>query len=320
MSNPLKQPLIFMILAALAGGVWVGLRYPAFVTGHPQISLAALIGIFFLSSLTIDMASVLRAAKDIRTVGLAAIFTLFVLPLAIYTATAPFSPTLALSFLILAAMPAGMTAPLLAELAGGEKNTALVVTVATSLLAPLTVPFVISLAAGQSVHVDSMAMFLRLGQVIIIPFTAAQIVRIALNNHLSRIAHVFTPVSTFLLGILILFIVAKRPHEIASLVSGGGALRELLAICLFFILLHIIGYMVYFKKAPADRVALTVCMAYVNFTLAVDLADKFFSAYPGVVLPVVLSVIPWALLFIPFRAFTRHVHTTNPIRTTSSHG
>jgi BASS family bile acid:Na+ symporter len=312
-----KQPLIIVILTALAGGVWVGLAFPAFVAEHPSLSLSLLIGIFFLSSLSIDMRDVLSAMRDVRTIFFAALFTLILLPLGVYIFIAPFSPALAISFLILAAMPAGMTAPLLSKLAGGEHHIALVFTVATSLLAPLSVPFVISLAAGETVSVNAFAMFTRLAQAIFLPFLAAQLVRAIFGARISRVSRMITPVSTILLGFLILFIVAKRPDEIIALVLKGTALVELGAIFVFFIMLHGIGYVAFMHKKPAEHIAIIVCMAYINFTLAVDLADTFFSTRPDIVLPVVLSVIPWALLFIPFRAIASRLTTSSAPRATS---
>ncbi|NTV22667.1 MAG: hypothetical protein HGB03_03880 [Candidatus Yonathbacteria bacterium] len=310
MSAHPEQPLIIVILTALIGGVWIGTQFPTFVTAYPNISLYLLIGIFFLSSLTIDMRAVIHALRDARTVIPAVVFTLILLPFLAYVVTAPFAPALAISFLLLTAMPAGMTAPLLSELAGGEKHTALVITITSSLLAPFTVPFMVSVMAGHVVHVDGMAMFLRLVQAIILPFFVAQGIRIYALRGISSVSRFFTPFSTILLGGLIAFIVAKRPDEIVSLVTRGESLPELLAICALFISVHIVAYIVFFKKALPDRIALTVCMAYVNFTLAVDLADKFFGTRPDIVLPVVLSVIPWALLFIPFRVFTHRARAT----------
>jgi len=175
-------------------------------------------------------------------------------------------------------MPAGMTAPLLSKLAGGEHHIALVLTVATSLLAPLSVPFVISLAAGETVSVNAFAMFIRLAQAIFLPFLAAQLVRAMFGARISRVSRMITPVSTILLGFLILFIVAKRPDEIIALVLKGTALAELGAIFVFFIMLHGIGYVAFM---------------------------------------VVLSVIPWALLFIPFRAIASRLTTSSAPRATS---
>jgi len=45
---------------------------------------------------------------------------LFVLPVAVYYITSAVYPSLAIAFLLLAAMPVGMTAPLLAEISGGK--------------------------------------------------------------------------------------------------------------------------------------------------------------------------------------------------------
>ena len=37
-----------------------------------------------------------------------------------------------------------------------------------------------------------------------------------------------------------------------------------------------------------------------NFTLAIELVNEFFSE-PEIIVPVVLSIVPWTIIFIPFK-------------------
>ena len=54
------------------------------------------------------------------------------------------------------------------------------------------------------------------------------------------------------------------------------------------------------EQEAFNRVTITICLTYLNFTLAIYLAGKFFND-PKIVVPVVLSVLPWSLLIIPFK-------------------
>ena len=56
-------------------------------------------------------------------------------------------------------------------------------------------------------------------------------------------------------------------------------------------------------RVRSDRVTVTICLTFMNFTLAIFLAGQYFPQ-PNVLVPVILSVIPWSLLLIPFRALT----------------
>ena len=153
---------------------FVGLLYPDNILWASPYTTFILAVIFFLSALKIDLKKVLRQLNDKTTLLIINIFLLFLLPAIVYYTFGLFYPSLVVAFLILAAMPIGMTTPLLTEIAGGRQSLALVLTVTTSLLAPLTAPFVIKFLAGTSIEVDVLGMFTLLAMVIYLPFIIAQ--------------------------------------------------------------------------------------------------------------------------------------------------
>ncbi|TAK05274.1 bile acid:sodium symporter family protein [Patescibacteria group bacterium] len=289
-------------VAVLVIALTIGLFVPSVGRQLSPYSTFILQSIFFLSALKLDLKSVAREMRNWRAVALANAFMLMAFPAVGYLLARLFAPQYALPVLILAAMPAGMTTPLLAELVGGSAAFALVLTVTTSLLAPVTVPLVIQWLAGAAVEVSFLTMFLSLLSVIIAPFALGQLVRAFMKKRIDATSFAFKPVSLTLLGLLIVSVIAKQAEAI---LGNGRLLVEGLAVLIvYFVLAHAAGFFGFPWLRRDLRLSTTVCLSYMNFTLAIYLAGRFFPQ-PEVLVPVVLSVIPWSVGIIPFRALTR---------------
>ena len=297
----LVQSYIFLIVAALV----VGLFLPQYAIYLAPFATLALQAIFFLTSLKLDMRGVLAAARNIKMLVSANVFMLVLLPAAVFLLANAIVPEMAVALLLLASMPTGMTAPLLTEVVGGKTDIALVLTLTTSLLAPFTVPFVIGLFAGTAITVGAWTMFWSLIKVIIVPFVLAQGVRAVANGRIRRIAPMFKPISLLLLCLLIAGVVAKQADVILAGFGETIAL-QLLVLFAFVALLLALGYFVAFWRHCAERATVSVCMTFMNFTLAIYLAGSFF-ADPRVLLASVLIIFPWTLLLLPFRAIMRRL-------------
>lgn len=297
--HQLIESYVFVLLLSLTLGLLLP-QYAIYLAPYGTFFLGI---IFFLSALKIDLKEVLKYLKDQKMVVAVNFVMLIGLPVVVYYATLLVYPDLAIAFLLLAAMPAGMTSPLLAEICGGKQSLALVLTISTSLLAPFTVPLMVKLLAGATVQVDTLSMFLSLVKVIFVPFILANIVKYFWHHKIKVTYFTFKPISTALLGLLIMGIVAKQ----AETILGGlniTFLIEVAALFILFIFFHVVGYYTAWWRKHDDRVTVTICLAYLNFTLAIYLAGKFFND-PKIVVPVVLSVLPWSLLIIPFKYLTK---------------
>lgn len=252
--------------------------------------------IFFLSCLKINVSQLNASLKDWRFLALANIAKLIVFPVLAWLFIHSYAPDLGLALFLLAAMPVGMTAPLLVEVIGGKQTTAMVLTVTTSLLAPLTIPILVKFLYGASISVDTLGMFKQLALVIFLPFIIALIVKQVVPKLIDRVKTKTKPVSILLLGLLIAGAVAKQSHQIISLSQDWWKLlTAIAALYLFFLLSHAIGYFIFYWKKTADKSTASVSLTYMNFTLAIFLAAQFFPK-PEVLLPLVLSILPWATL------------------------
>ena len=289
------ESYVFVALAAITFGLFS--PWAAYVVPH---TTKLLIAIFFLSALKIDFKEAASHFQDNKRVLLVVTaWMLVVRPAVVYWLVRPFSPDLALGLMILSAMPTGMTSPLLTEIVGGKHSLALVLTVISSLLAPFSVPLMIKLLAGAAVTVSFWSMFLSLAKVIFIPFAVAQVLRLAWPKGVAKVAPKFKPFSIIMLGLLIAGVVASKATDILGGLTGpfGASIIALFAV---FIVYHVAGYWLAFWRDKRERVTVTVCATYLNFTLAIYLAGQFFTDQ-RIIMPAILSVLPWSLLMPVFQ-------------------
>lgn len=295
----------FIISVALVLGLVFSVPAAQYLSPYTTYFLGA---ILFFSGLHIDIKAVFAELRRPLVVAVVSALVIGVIPVAVFYGAQWLVPELAIAFLILTSMPAGMTAPFLTELAGGKQSLALVVTVVTSLVAPLSVPLLIAWLAGQTVEVPYVDMMQSLALVIFIPFIAAQIIRaVAGIKRLGKQASsVLSAISLLLLGMLVAGIIAGESERFLNGFSSGESVMYVLWLFGLFIIFHIVGYIVSWWRPHQERIAVMVTLSYMNFTLAVYLVDEYF-AEPEIVLPVVLSVIPWALFFAPFKAVMQYL-------------
>lgn len=294
MKNILKiltESYIFIMIAALVLGLFLpASRYLiAWNTLFLQI-------IFFLSCIKINPKQVLDHLKDWRFLLLANFLMLVGFPALVWLLFGGIAPDMGLALFLLAAMPVGMTAPLLVEVVGGKQSVAMVLTVTTSLLAPLTIPLLTKILYGASISVDAVGMFKQLALVIFLPFVIAMVVRALLGKTLEKVKPMTKPLSIILLGLLIAGAVAKQSDQIIGLSKDWFQLFVAIgALFVFFLAMHFMGYYAFWWKKHEDKNTSSISLTYMNFTLAIYLASQFFPK-PQVLLPLVLSILPWATL------------------------
>jgi len=292
----LESYLVVMVLALGAG-----LFFSPVIIGISSYSTLLLQAIFFVAGLKLDFGETRAELKRPFRLFLATVFMLVVFPLVAYPVVHLFLPEAALGIMLLAAMPTGMTAPLFATLAGGSEGLALVLTVLTSLAAPLTVPVVTRVAVGSSIEVDGVGMFLDLLYVIFLPLILAQLARRIFKTRVMSASFTFKPTSIALLGLLIAAVTAKNAGPLATSLRSD-ALPILVALVFFFVFTHLVGYYTAFHRSRPERISYAISLSYMNFVTAIYLAERFFPD-PNTILTTVLAIVPWTLMFVPFRAW-----------------
>jgi BASS family bile acid:Na+ symporter len=289
----LAQSYIVIMVIALAIGLFIpqARHFIPFTTLMLQV-------IFFLSSLKMQPERVFDSAKDWKFLLAVNGYMMLLLPLVVFLVAWPLPQGLGLALFLLAAMPAGMTSPLLVEVAGGKQAVAMILVVTTSLLAPFTIPLMTKLLYGASIEIDAWNMFIKLILVIFIPFLLALLVRRLVPDLVKKCNRYTKPISLYLLGFLIIAVIANQAQSIFELSADWWKLIiTIFGLYLFIVIMHLAGYFGFWWKPHEDKNTSSITLTYMNFVLAIYVAGNFFPR-PDVLLPLVLIILPWAT-FLP---------------------
>lgn len=312
--NQISVVLIGLVAGLIAPGI--------FDVFHPWNTLLLQI-IFFLSALRVNLKDLKEYSADWKMHLLTAGFMLIALPLAVYVPLAPLAPDWALAFLIALSGPTGMTIALIADFFGGKTSLALIIVLITSLLAPFTIPIVMQITVGQNVPIDALGMLRSLAEAIILPFAVASLFQRFASKIVVKGDAVWRTASVLVFGVLIASIVSKTTvGPTAELGTGGIALfldwrivGILILTFLWLAFLIWVSYRMVFWRTVGERITIALCMVYMNFTLALYIADRFFPTQR--VVPKLVVILLILNLMLPFfkvaasRMTRRRVHAAS---------
>jgi len=258
-------------------GLVVGLIFPNTFKPLVAYSTIMLMVIFFVSSLRLNVQEIIEYSKDWKMLVLTNAFMLIILPIAMWLPLMIYAPDWSMAFLILGGMPTGMTIALIADLFGGKTSLALVITATTSLLAPLTIPLLFWLTIGQFVPIPVFSLFFNLFITIVIPFAFALLVKRQAKSFVNKHNNWWREISIITFGLLIAAIVADT--------SGGTiinlSLRDIglvFIMLLYLAVLITISYFMNWWRTNSEKATIALSIMYLNNTLALYIADKFFPS------------------------------------------
>lgn len=279
LKHVLLENQIIVVLLAMVLGVVI----PEPFRPLKHYSTQLLILVFFASSLRLSVEEIASYARDSKLMLWVNAFMLGILPLALYMPAAGliklFGATWlepwALALLIFGAVPTGMTIALIADFIGGVTSLALVITATTSLLAPLTIPLIFKITIGQFVPIPIVSMFWSLALTIVAPFTLAMFVKKSAPKFVKRWSEWFRGISILAFGLLIAGIVAD---------TGGASLshwewRDAVVLVVAMLWMGALTWGLYRLlkwRTASERLTVALCMIYMNNTLALFIANRFF--------------------------------------------
>lgn len=296
--------LAHIYIVVLAISLAIGLGFPQWGSYMSPLVTFFLGCIFFFSSLRLHLSDVAESVHDIKIISFAAVLKLVILPIIVYYITLALAPHLALSFLILAAMPSAMTAPLFTTMAHGKQSFSLVLSIMTSLVAPLSIPLIIKFLAKSTVSVDIVSMCIRLALIIVLPIILTEGIKYFQPKVANKLLLISRPGSLIALGLLLIGVISVHAKTIINTITHKPS-EYLIPLIIFFTATHMIGYIGFLWLPYKKRVAATVSLAYMNFTLAIYLANTFFPG-PEIIIPIIISAIPWSIAIIPFAEIAAH--------------
>lgn len=290
----------------LALALAAGLFFPEWFVSAHGLTAVLLQSIFFVSGLRIDLASIIVEFRDAKLLLIVSLLRLLAFPAFVAGLAIVFFPELLAPLVLLSAMPAGMTSPLFVDMIRGNVPLSLFVTAGTSLLSVASLPIVLSFLGGEAAAFKPAAIFETLFTVMVLPLLAAQLLRFP--DYGKQIIRASLPVaragSIMALWLLIAAIASKHSAEILSGLMSDASVKAFFIMSGLLLLFHAACYFVCFWRSRKDRLTVTLSLSYMNFTLAIFLAESIFRD-PGAVMVVILSMLPWNIGLLLFQWLVR---------------
>jgi bile acid:Na+ symporter, BASS family len=292
-SGLIEKHFWLILLAGILLGLWSPVTFKA-----PPVLPKILLGMMlFLAFLKIDALEVLENMRNFRLMIYIASVYMLVIPLAFYFSTRIFDADLAVGILLLTAMPAGVSTPVLTDIAKGNISLSMSLTIVSQLLAPFTVPFLFWLVDIDSLTINKLLILKDIAILVFLPMIISQIVKRYLPLTIEKTQHLFTSANVFLLFSFVYIAISSQRNVILE--NPAGLIWKIALLYLVFVLLHIIGYMITPKESREKRIAIAIGAAYMNNGMAIVLAVSYFK--PEILVLMVLSELPWNTLLAPFK-------------------
>lgn len=296
----------YYLLITLSLAIIFGLLFAdKFILLAPFTTLFLMI-ILFLAALKLPLKIIVNSideSKERVTILIATIFILVALPIIVFFITYFIYPNLAPAFFILTLAPVGVNIPFLIDLLKGNKGLGLLLVISTSLLAPLTIPLLIYLFLGGIVDINFISVLTLIVKVIFIPFGIATIVRYFISDKIDQISDKFNDISTFFLGFLFAGIVADHSKIIIETLLSWTGIFYLTALLILFFFLYRFSYFFFFWLGEKERFTIASCALFMNFVLMIVVANQFFYQYDKIIIPLILSIIPWTISLIILKQY-----------------
>lgn len=281
----------------LLAGIILGLWPPVDFDAPPAVPKLLLGMMLFTAFLKIDALEIIESMKNIRLMSWITFVYMLVIPLGFYFAASIIDKEFATAMLLLTAMPAGVTTPVLTDIARGNIPLSMSLAIVTQLVAPFSVPLLFWMLDVSSVNINELLILKDIAILVFVPMIISQVVKKFLPRAVERSQKLFTSFNILFLFLFVYITLSSQREVILG--NPAGVIWKLAALYLVFILLHIIGYFTCPRQSRESRIAVAIGSAYINNGLAIVLAVSYFS--PSILVLMVLSEFPWSTLLAPFR-------------------
>jgi len=273
---------------ALPAGVFVGIALPDLATLLRPLLTLAVIGSLTAALLRLDWTHLAAAARRPALPAALALWQLVVSPLLVWfaTALAGLPPDLRLLLVLQAAAPPIGSAAVFAMILGLDGVFAVIGTVLTTLLLPLTLtPLVGLLLPGTGLQVDLAAFFARVTLLVALPFAIAWLLRRSIG--IERLARNDDLLGGLNVVLLLVFAIAVMNGVTARLISDPRFIGMLLlAACIATALLHAAGFALFRRAGAATAWSASLLSGNRNMGLMLVItagtAGEAFSLYVGI--------------------------------------
>ena len=273
---------------ALPAGVFVGIVLPDLATLLRPLLTYLVIGTLTTALLRLDWDRIAQAARRPALPGWITLWQLVASPLVVWFGTgfAGLAPDFRLVLLLQAAAPPIGSAAVFAMILGLDGVLAVVATVATTLVLPLTLtPLVALLLPQTGLQVDLAAFFVRVTLVVAAPFALSLALRRAIGS--ARLARNDGLLAGLNVVLLVVFAIVVMDGVTARMLRDPKFIGELLLVaCVATALLHLAGFALFRRAGAAAAYGAALLSGNRNMGLMLAItagtAGATFSLYVGV--------------------------------------
>ena len=281
--------LIILLLSATA------LRYPDAFKGMTNYTALFLAAAMFGMGTNIEIEDFKNLLKAPKLIFLGALCQYTIMPLLALLLSVIFKlpKDMGLEVILVGTCPGGTASNVLSHIAEGDLAYSVLLTVASTLLAPIMTPLLVYMMAGSLVEVSFVAMFMSIVKVIVLPVGLGIIAKALLRERIKKVDFVFPLISSMAIALIIAAIVGLNAEKIMTsglLVFGVVIIHNILGLGLGLGLGKLMG-LDYDKQST-----LSIEVGTQNSGLAVVLANTNFAmnplaALPGAIFSVVQNLI-----------------------------
>ena len=303
-------------LALIVGMLVLGLIFPAFFKPLNPLNSFFLQVIMFATGLRLDFREVFREIKDWRLLLIGNGMMMIGIPILVSIPLKIFAPEWTLPFVIAAAMPTGLTAPAIINVLGGKTSLALLMSLSTSIVAPITIPLTLKIIVGSDVNVDVISMMWQITSVVVLPLFISGFIQHKMGiKRIERFRTSITLGNLLAFGLVVASIASASFKEgSANILATIGTDGIIVAVLMMIFWLGIawLTMTVVRWRSQKDRNTMTFCLIYMSYALGIWVGDTFFRE-TGVAPKLVAIVILVISLFPVFKlAFPDQVKKKGP--------
>jgi bile acid:Na+ symporter, BASS family len=291
-----KNDLILLLVVFSAMGV--GIALPEFGRIFAPYPLYFLIVLLFFSFLKINFLQVFsEVRKKAFVLFILCLFKLCIIPISLFLLTRTLWPEYAMPVLLLSGISTGVVAPFISSLLEASTLLVLMMVVVSSLLAPFSLPAVVSLFVGQTIKISFLEMVKVLAMVVFLPGVAVILLRHLYPSLLEKLEKGQFPVSLCMFACINLGVFAKyssffikRPVRVAETILVAFVLS---------VISHLVGFLLTWGMKREDRLAGAISFAYMNNVLIVVFSSQFFGPLAPAL--AALYMLPFFAMIVPAR-------------------
>ncbi len=278
----------------------VGIGLPEFGRPFAPYPLYFMMFQLFFSFLNINFLQVFQDMKKKAFILLIlCLFKLCIIPVGLFFLAQAVWPEYAIPVLLLSGISTGVLAPFISGLLEASTLLVLMTVVVSSLLAPFSLPALVSLLIGHTITIPFLSMVRILAMVIFLPALAVILLRALCPRSLEKLKKFQFPASLISIACIGLGVFAKyssffigAPVKVAETILVAFALS---------VIYHAVGFLVTWRMKREDRLAGAVSFAYMNNVLVVAFSSHFFGPLSPTL--AALYMLPFFAMIVPARNF-----------------